>query len=92
MLGSWWHRISIREELSPRGSNWQYILEMEHLPLQPTKPSLTEGRYPTVGHYEAKLLSSWAWGFVEYQSSNVRSIEVKFQNLSFHIFKYLEFT
>ena len=30
--------------------------------------------------------------FVEYQSPNVRSIEVKFQNLSFHTFKYLEFT
>ena len=43
------------------GSDWQYILEMEHLPLQPTKPSLTEGRYPTVGHYEGKMLSSWAW-------------------------------
>ena len=57
------HRISIREELSRRrrGSDWQYILEMEHLPLHPTKPSLTEGRYPTVGHYEGKMLSSWAW-------------------------------
>ena len=31
-------------------------------------------------------------GFVEYQSPNIRSIEVKFQNLSFHTFKYLEFT
>ena len=31
-------------------------------------------------------------GFLEYQSPNVRSIEVKFQNLSFHTFKYLEFT
>ena len=30
-------------------------------------------------------------GFVEYQSPNVRSIEVNFQNLSFHTFKYLEF-
>ena len=31
-------------------------------------------------------------GFVECQSPNVRSIEVKFRNLSFHTFKYLEFT
>ena len=30
--------------------------------------------------------------FVECQSPNVRSIEVKFRNLSFHTFKYLEFT
>ena len=27
-------------------------------------------------------------GFVEYQSPNVRSIEVKFQNLNFNTFKY----
>ena len=54
------HRISIREELSLRGSDWQYIFEMEHLPLHPTKPSLIEGRYPTVGHFEGKIFSSWA--------------------------------
>ena len=30
--------------------------------------------------------------FVEYQSPSVGSIQVKFQNLSFHTFKYLEFT
>ena len=33
--------------------------------------------------------SSSSW-FVECQSPSVRSIEVKFQNLSFHTFKYLE--
>ena len=33
---------------------------MEHLPLLPTKPSLIEGRYPTVGHFEGKMFSSWA--------------------------------
>ena len=55
-----YHRISIREELSRRGSDWQYIFEMEHLPLLPTKPSLIEGRYPTVGHFEGKMFSSWA--------------------------------
>ena len=54
------HRISIREELSRRGSDWQYIFDMEHLPLHPTKPSLIEGRYPTVGHFEGKMFSSWA--------------------------------
>ena len=54
------HRVSIREELSQRGSDWQYIFEMEHLPLLPTKPSLIEGRYPTVGHFEGKMFSSWA--------------------------------
>ena len=50
----------VREELSRRGSDWQYIFEMEHLPLLPTKPSLIEGRYPTVGHFEGKMFSSWA--------------------------------
>ena len=50
----------VREELSRRGSDWQYIFEMEHLPLHPTKPSLIEGRYPTVGHFEGKMFSSWA--------------------------------
>ena len=50
----------VREELSQRGSDWQYIFEMEHLPLLPTKPSLIEGRYPTVGHFEGKMFSSWA--------------------------------
>ena len=54
------HRISIREELSRRGSDWQYIFEMEHLPLHPTKPSLIEEKYPTVGHFEGKIFSSWA--------------------------------
>ena len=54
------HIINIREELSRRGSDWQYIFEMEHLPLLPTKPSLIEGRYPTVGHFEGKMFSSWA--------------------------------
>ena len=29
----------VREELSRRGSDWQYIFEMEHLQLHPTKPS-----------------------------------------------------
>jgi len=52
----------VREELSQRGSDWQYIFEMEHLPLLPTKPSLIEGRYPTVGHFEGKMFSSWACG------------------------------
>ena len=50
----------VREELSRRGSDWQYIFEMEHLTLLPTKPSLIEGRYPTVGHFEGKMFSSWA--------------------------------
>ena len=49
-----------REELSRRGSDWQYIFEMEHLQLHPTKPFLIEGRYPTVGHFEGKISSSWA--------------------------------
>jgi len=53
-LKEYYHRINIREELSRRGSDWQYIFEMEHLPLHPTKPSLIEGRYPTVGHFEGK--------------------------------------
>ena len=48
----------VREELSRRGSDWQYIFEMEHLTLLPTKPSLIEGRYPTVGHFEGKMFSS----------------------------------
>ena len=50
----------VREELSRRGSDWQYIFEMEHFPLRPTKPSLIEGRHPTVGHFEGKMFSSWA--------------------------------
>ena len=50
----------VREELSRRGSDWQYIFEMEHLALHPTKPSFIEGRYPTVGHFEGKMFSSWA--------------------------------
>ena len=54
------HRNSIREELPRRGSDWQYIFEMEHLPFHPTKPSLIEGRYPAVGHFEGKIFSSWA--------------------------------
>ena len=51
------HRISIKEELSQRGSDWQYIFEMEHLILHPTKPSLMEGRCPTVGHFKAKIFT-----------------------------------
>ena len=47
---------SIREEFSGRGS----IFEVEHLLLHTTKPSLIEGRYPTVGHFEGKMFSSWA--------------------------------
>ena len=58
--GSTLHRISIREELSRMGSDWQYIFEMEHLQLHPTKPFLIEGRYLTVGHFEGKISSSWA--------------------------------
>ena len=55
-----YHRIGIREELQRRGSDWQYIFEMEHLPLHPTKPSLIEEKYPTVGHFEGKIFSSGA--------------------------------
>ena len=52
--------IGIKEELLRRGSDWQYIFEMEHLPLHQTKPSLVEKRYLTVGHLEGNIFSSWA--------------------------------
>ena len=53
------------------GSDWQYIFEMEHLPLHPTKPSLIEGTYPTVGHFEGKIFSSWACEPGSYSSKPV---------------------
>ena len=61
----WWVITSHFGELASGNegvpnSDWQYIFEMEHLPLLPTKPSLIEGRYPTVGHFEGKMFSSWA--------------------------------